>query len=97
MKIDVICMLKKKGFTLTELLVVVAILGVLLLIAVPSINKVVDNSKLSASVSSAKNYITGIQYKFAGNSKNNSVKHYLVNNITYIIYNGCNFVKNFNK
>ena len=73
-------MLKKKGFTLTEILAVVAILGVLLLIAVPSINKVVDNSKLSASVSSAKNYVTGIQYKFAGNSENNSVKHYLVNN-----------------
>ena len=36
--------LNKKGFTLIELLAVIIILGVLLLIAVPSVSKYITNS-----------------------------------------------------
>ena len=38
----------KKGFTLIELLAVIVILGVLLLIAVPSIQNVIKNTRKSA-------------------------------------------------
>lgn len=47
-------MKNKKGFTLVELLAVIVILGVLLLIAVPSITSVINNSKKNTFVSSAK-------------------------------------------
>lgn len=39
---------QEKGFTLVELLAVIAILGIIVAIAVPSIGKVVDNSKEDA-------------------------------------------------
>ena len=47
-------MKNKKGFTLVELLAVIVILGVLLLIAVPSITSIIDNSKKNAFVSTSK-------------------------------------------
>ena len=45
-------MKNKKGFTLVELLAVIVILGVLLLIAVPSITGVIENSRKNSFVSS---------------------------------------------
>jgi len=47
----------EKGFTLVELLAVIVILGIIAAIAVPSIGKIIDNSKLDAHVSNARQMI----------------------------------------
>ncbi len=47
----------KKGFTLIELLAVIVILGVIMLIAIPSINAVLTSARKSSFASTAKQYI----------------------------------------
>lgn len=56
--------MKKNGFTLIELLAVITVLSLVMLIAVPSVNKLIDNSSEKAYISStrkiegiAKNYV----------------------------------------
>ena len=58
---------KKKGFTLIELLAVIIILGVLVIIAIPSITKYINDSRKNAYVTSASQYITGARNKINSN------------------------------
>ena len=51
--------INEKGFTLIELLAVIVILGVVMAIAIPSMNKVIDNSKKDTLVATAQEYISG--------------------------------------
>jgi len=51
--------LNKKGFTLIELLAVIVILGVVMAIAIPSMNTIIDNSKKDTLVSTAQEFING--------------------------------------
>lgn len=51
--------LNKSGFTLIELLAVIVILGVIMLIAIPSVSSIIANSKKNTYVSSAQTLITG--------------------------------------
>ena len=51
----------KKGFTLIELLAVIVILAIISIIAVPTITKVVDNSRKKAAEVSALNYIDAVE------------------------------------
>lgn len=44
----------KKGFSLTELIVVIAILGILAAIATPNVIKYIDDSKVGADAANAK-------------------------------------------
>lgn len=55
--------LNRRGFTLIELLAVIIILGVLLLIAIPSMNNIIEGSKKDAFVSTAKSYIQAVRYE----------------------------------
>lgn len=50
---------KKRGFTLIELLAVIIILGVLMIIAIPSVTEYIQSSRKSSYISTASNYVTG--------------------------------------
>ena len=49
----------KKGFTLIELLAVIIILGVLMIIAIPSVTKYIEESRKSGYISTAKEIAGG--------------------------------------
>lgn len=81
--------LNKKGFTLVELLAVIVILGVIMLIAIPSIGTIISNSRENSFLSSGKMYISSAQNYVAsgdivvssGETKNVDIKE--VNNGKY--------------
>ena len=50
---------KKKGFTLIELLAVIIILGILMIIAIPSVTRYINDSRKSAYIDTAKEIISG--------------------------------------
>ena len=52
---------KKTAFTLIELLAVIIILGVLMIIAIPSVTKYIDDSRKSGYVSTAKSIVGGVR------------------------------------
>lgn len=56
-------MINKRGFTLVEVLAVIAILSVLLLIAVPSITKVMENNKKRTFLEDAKRFLSVVESK----------------------------------
>ena len=51
--------MNKKGFTLIELLAVIIILGILMIIAIPSVTKYISDSRKSAYIDTAKEIIGG--------------------------------------
>ncbi len=53
----------KKGFTLIELLAVIIILGVLMLIAIPSVTEYISSSRKNAYVSTAQSYVSAVRTK----------------------------------
>ena len=55
--------MNKKGFTLIELLAVIIILGILMIIAIPSVTEYITNSRKSALVDTASGYIDGVRNK----------------------------------
>ena len=52
--------MKNKGFTLIELLAVIVILGVILIIAIPSVSTYISSSRRSTYISQAEGYIDGV-------------------------------------
>ena len=55
--------MNKKGFTLIELLAVIIILGILMIIAIPSVTTYIQNSRKSAYVDTASAYIDAVRTK----------------------------------
>ena len=76
--------MKNKGFTLIELLAVIIILGILLLIAIPSVTQYINNSRKQSYVGSAKELLRG-----AGNLVNSGELDITDPNVTYYIPSTC--------
>ena len=56
--------LNKKGFTLIELLAAMVILAAIMVIAVPNVMGILNNSKADAYVEDAKKLLSLAEYKF---------------------------------
>lgn len=54
---------KKNGFTLIELLAVIIILGILMIIAIPSVTRYINDSRKSSYVDTAKEIVSGTRNK----------------------------------
>ena len=53
--------INSEGFTLIELLAVITIMGILLLVAIPAISKVIENSRKDAFVNISAKYIDAVR------------------------------------
>lgn len=55
--------MKKNGFTLIELLSIIVILGVIALIAIPTISNIIDDAKINTFKNTASNYVEALYNK----------------------------------
>ena len=76
--------MNKKGFTLIELLAVIIILGILMIIAIPSVTRYISDSRKNAYVDTAKEIIGG-----ARNIVNGGKLEMYSTNTTYYIPTSC--------
>ncbi len=83
---------KKKGFTLIELLAVIIILGILMIIAIPSVTSYISDSRKNAYVDTAKEIVGG-----ARNLVNSGDLGMYDTNSTYYIPSSCIQTENASK
>lgn len=72
-------MLNKKGFTLVELLAVIVILGIILVIVVPKIIDVINNSRIESFKNSSKLIYSGVKNYFLEDAYNNNGSVSIIN------------------
>ncbi|MBQ7444707.1 MAG: type II secretion system protein [Clostridia bacterium] len=82
--------LNKKGFTIVELVIVIAVIAILAAVLIPTFSKVIENANKSAAMQAARNAFTtwladadnaktlGASYKFAIQN----------NNLYFVVSNG---------
>ena len=51
----------KKGFTLIELLAVIVIMGILLMVAIPAVSRIIENSRKDSLITIAKEYVNAVR------------------------------------
>ena len=81
--------MNKKGFTLIELLAVIIILGILMIIAIPSVTKYINDSRKSSYIDTAKELVSG-----ARNLVNEGKLEMYATDTTYYIPSSCIKVEN---
>ena len=84
--------MNKKGFTLIELLAVIIILGILMIIAIPSVTRYISDSRKNAYVDTAKEIIGG-----ARNLVNEGKLEMYDTDVTYYIESSCIKTENASK
>ena len=73
--------MNKKGFTLIELLAVILILGIIALIAIPTVNNILKESRLGAFNASMQNIIKAAEEKcLTEHMKGNTVRQFIFTN-----------------
>ena len=80
--------MKKRGFTLVELLAVIVVIGLILVIVVPRVLKNIDEEKKSTFISSAKALIRKVEYDYMDKEDFNYValKTFNINDISMSNY-----------
>ena len=59
--------LNRKGFTLIELLAVITILGILMIVGIPAVQRTINNSRKDTFVDTAKEYANAVKTAWAAN------------------------------
>lgn len=60
--------LNRKGFTLIELLAVITIMGILMVVAIPSVSRTIENTRRDSFLDTAKQYASGVKTMFISDS-----------------------------
>lgn len=60
--------IKKNGFTMVELLAVITIMGLLLLITIPSVSRIIENARKDSFVSTASDYLEAVENNVIGDN-----------------------------
>lgn len=57
-----------KGFTLIELLAVITIMGILMMVAIPTVSRTIENSRKDTFIDTAKKYTDSVKTMWAGDN-----------------------------
>ena len=60
--------IKENGFTMVELLAVITIMGLLLLITIPSVSRIIENARKDSFVSTASDYLEAVENNVIGDN-----------------------------
>ena len=60
--------LNTKGFTLIELLAVITIMGILMMVAIPTVSRTIENSRKDTFLDTAKSYVNGAKNMWAADN-----------------------------
>ncbi|MBO5120174.1 MAG: type II secretion system protein [Bacilli bacterium] len=60
--------LNTKGFTLIELLAVITIMGILMMVAIPTVSRTIENSRKDTFIDTMKNYVNGAKNMWAADN-----------------------------
>lgn len=63
--------MNKKAFTLVELLASLVILGVLMLVVVPTVTRIINNNKIDTYLEDAKRFVSNVEYSLKTNTNIN--------------------------